>query len=53
MLAQVSDFVAPHIDYHAFGPELALVGALVWPFASLLLAYAYFSAASEEAPASA
>ena len=29
VLAQVSDFVAPHIDYHAFGPELALVGALV------------------------
>ncbi|HSP03244.1 MAG TPA: NADH-quinone oxidoreductase subunit N [Acidimicrobiales bacterium] len=29
MLAQVSDFVAPHIDFHAFGPELALVGALV------------------------
>jgi NADH-quinone oxidoreductase subunit N len=29
VLAQVSDFVAPHLDYHAFGPELALVGALV------------------------
>lgn len=29
VLAQVSDFVAPNIDYHAFGPELALVGALV------------------------
>jgi NADH-quinone oxidoreductase subunit N len=29
VLAQVSDFVVPHIDFHAFGPELALVGALV------------------------
>ncbi|MCO8125802.1 NADH-quinone oxidoreductase subunit N [Acidimicrobiia bacterium EGI L10123] len=29
VLAQVSDFVAPNIDFHAFGPELALVGALV------------------------
>lgn len=29
VIAQVSDFVAPNIDYHAFGPELALVGALV------------------------
>jgi len=29
VLAQVSDFVVPDIDFHAFGPELALVGALV------------------------
>ena len=29
VLAQISDFVAPALDYHAFGPELALVGALV------------------------
>jgi NADH-quinone oxidoreductase subunit N len=29
VLAQVSDFVAPNIDYHAFAPEFALVGALV------------------------
>ena len=29
VLAQISDFVAPELDYHAFGPELALVGALV------------------------
>jgi NADH-quinone oxidoreductase subunit N len=29
VLAQVSDFIAPTLDYHAFGPELALVGALV------------------------
>lgn len=29
VLAQISDFVAPDVDYHAFGPELALVGALV------------------------
>ncbi|MFP5322773.1 MAG: NADH-quinone oxidoreductase subunit N [Acidimicrobiia bacterium] len=29
VLAQVGDFVRPEIDYHAFGPELALVGALV------------------------
>lgn len=29
VLAQVGDFVRPEIDFHAFGPELALVGALV------------------------
>ena len=29
LLAQVSDFVQPDIDYHAFGPELVLTGALV------------------------
>lgn len=29
LLAQVGDFVRPEIDFHAFGPEFALVGALV------------------------
>jgi len=29
VLAQLGDFVRPEIDYHAFGPELALVGTLV------------------------
>ena len=29
VLAQISDFVAPELDFHAFGPELALAGALV------------------------
>jgi NADH-quinone oxidoreductase subunit N len=29
VLAQVSDFVTPTIDYHAIAPELALVAALV------------------------
>jgi NADH-quinone oxidoreductase subunit N len=29
VLAQVGDFVRPEIDYHAFGPEFALVAALV------------------------
>ncbi len=29
VLAQVSEWVQPELDYHAFGPELVLVGALV------------------------
>jgi NADH-quinone oxidoreductase subunit N len=29
VLAQVGDFVRPEIDFHAFGPEFALVAALV------------------------
>lgn len=29
VLAQLGDFVRPELDYHAFGPELVLVGALV------------------------
>jgi NADH-quinone oxidoreductase subunit N len=29
VLAQVGDFVRPELDFHAFGPELVLVGALV------------------------
>ncbi len=29
LFAQVTDFVQPVLDYHAFGPELVLTGALV------------------------
>ena len=29
LLAQISEWVQPDLDYHAFGPELVLVGALV------------------------
>jgi len=29
VLAQVSEWVQPELDYHAFGPELVLVGTLV------------------------
>ncbi len=29
LLAQLSQFVQPHIDYHAFAPELVLTGTLV------------------------
>lgn len=29
LLAQVAEFIRPNIDFHAFGPELVLVGTLV------------------------